>query len=265
MKRLPRRLPRCVLAALLSLGSGLGAPISLAELELDVLTEKTPITFRSRDNLADGQATELVQELIGQTGFDYNLYFVPWKRAYRRAESEADVIIYPLARTSVREDKFHWIGQITPVHYYLFKLRERRDISVNSLDEINRYKVGVVNFHAHHVYLSSHGIDNVEQVNSNRQNFHKLLRKRVELFASSSAGLLTLCEKEKVDCNKFEPVIKLEGISKGLYIAASLDTDKNVLEQLKASYQRLEENGSLAKIMGERMNSPDEDRFLKTF
>lgn len=241
------------------------ADICSAQASFDVLTEKTPITYRSRDNLGDGQATELVQKLIAQTGVDYNLFFTPWKRAYRRAETEENVIIYPLARTSERENRFHWIGQITPVHYYLFSLSDRNDISIESLADINQYKVGVVNFHAHHVYLSSQGITSVEAVNSSRQNFHKLLRKRVDLFASSSAGLLTLCEQEKISCDRFTPVIKLEGISKGLYVAASLNTDKVLLKKLEGSFAQLKSTGSLETIMGDRMNDPKSDRFLKHF
>ncbi|MCV6622396.1 MAG: transporter substrate-binding domain-containing protein [Cellvibrionaceae bacterium] len=250
---------------LIALWGGFNAANSQAQVKLDVVTERTPITYRSNDNLADGQATELVQELIAKAGFEYQLYFSPWKRAYRRAETESNVIIYPLARTAERENKFHWIGQITPVHYYLFRLLERSDITVERLADVNRYKVGVVNFHAHHIFLKSQGIENLEPVNSNRQNFHKLLRKRVDLFASSSAGLLTLCEQEKTDCEKFVPALKLEGISKGLYIAASLDTPDDIVAKLRAAYGLIEKSGLLGKIMGERMNEQDKDRFLEQF
>ncbi|MCV6613968.1 MAG: transporter substrate-binding domain-containing protein [Cellvibrionaceae bacterium] len=236
-----------------------------APLRLEIITERTPLSYRSSDNLGDGQATEVVQGLMARAGIDYDLFFAPWKRGYRRAELEPNILIYPLARTEEREAKFHWLGQLTPVHYYLFKLAERKDIKVNDFSDVNRYKVGVVTYHAHHIFLQRMGVSSLEGVYTSRQNMNKLLRKRISLFASSSSGLIRLCQQEKQDCKQFEPVIKLQGISKGLYLAASKATDPKLAQSLRASFNEMEREGVLGEIMGERMNLPDHDRFLSHF
>lgn len=242
--------------------------LSQAEPENDkllVLTEKTPITYRSSENITDGQATQLVQELINEAKLTYDLYYIPWKRAYRRAELEKNIIIYPLARTPERESYFNWVGRITPVHYYLFRLKTNKNIQLNSILDVDRYRVGVVNFHANHLYLKLKGVKNLQLVNSNRQNFRKIIRGRLDLFASSSAGLLTLCEQEKIDCGIFSPAFELKEASRGLYVAASKKTSERVVLALRNAFDRLRSNGRVKAILKERENDQDSDRFLEHF
>lgn len=232
---------------------------------IEVLTERTPITFRSPNNLGDGQATRLVHAVLADTGLDYELTYIPWKRVYRRGLQQSNVVVFPLARTPNREESFHWLGMITPVHYYLFGLAERDDINVTDLEQAKKLKVGVVNQHAIHQYLLRKKFLHLQEVNSALFNIRKIKINRIDLFSMSSAGLVRRCEQEKIDCKMFKPVVKLNGISNGLYMALSIGSAKEVAEKIERSYLKIVSEGRYDTIMGERANDKDNDRFLSAF
>lgn len=232
---------------------------------IEVLTERTPITYRSPNNLGDGQATRLVHAVLADTGLDYELNYIPWKRVYRRGLQQSNILVFPLARIPNREASFHWLGMITPVHYYLFALTERDDITITHLDQAKKLKVGVVNQHAIHQYLLRKQFHQLQEVNSALLNIRKIRINRIDLFPMSSAGLVRRCEQEKIDCKMFKPVIKLSGISNGLYMALSINSSEEVAQKIEHSYNNIVSNGRYQAIMGERANDKDKDRFLAAF
>ena len=153
------------------------------------------------------------------------------------------ILISFLRKLISGQDKFYWLGLVTPVHYYLFALTERADISVNSLDQARNFQVGVVNQHATHQYLLQSKFHQLHVVNSSLFNIRKARVGRIDLFTMSSAGLLRRCEQEKIDCKIFKPVLKLNGISNGLYLALSLESSTALKAKLSQSYQHLVKNG----------------------
>ena len=148
-----------------------------------------------------------VEHLLVDAQQNYQLSFEPWKRAYLRAQTSANVLIYPMARDATREQQFQWVGQLIPVTYYLFRLSGRDDISISSLDDAKRWQMGVVNEHIHHQYLKDRGFKNLQPVNSNTQNVKKALLGRIDLFPMSDGGMMQLCSRDDLDCSSFTPVL----------------------------------------------------------
>ena len=218
-----------------------------------LLAEASPFTLKTDNSMSGGEATVFVEHLLVDAQQNYQLSFEPWKRAYLRAQTSANVLIYPMARDATREQQFQWVGQLIPVTYYLFRLSGRDDISISSLDDAKRWQMGVVNEHIHHQYLKDRGFKNLQPVNSNTQNVKKALLGRIDLFPMSDGGMMQLCSRDDLDCSSFTPVLKLDGISNGLYLAASRDTDQLIIDQLKASFQRLVDSGQREKTLHQRL------------
>lgn len=218
-----------------------------------LLAEASPFTLKTDNSMSGGEATVFVEHLLVDAQQNYQLSFEPWKRAYLRAQTSANVLIYPMARDATREQQFQWVGQLIPVTYYLFRLSGRDDISISSLDDAKRWQMGVVNEHIHHQYLKDRGFKNLQPVNSNTQNVKKALLGRIDLFPMSDGGMMQLCSRDDLDCSSFTPVLKFDGISNGLYLAASRDTDQLIIDQLKASFQRLVDSGQRDKTLHQRL------------
>jgi polar amino acid transport system substrate-binding protein len=108
------------------------------------------------------------------------------------------------------------------VTYYLFRLTTRDDIKVVNLADAKTWKIGVVNEHIHHQFLKDKGFENLQAVNSNYQNIQKALLGRIDVFPMSDGGLMQLCSRDDLDCSSFKPILRLDGISNGLYLAANM-------------------------------------------
>ena len=231
---------------------------------VEVLSEKTPMNYSGPKNNG-GEATRLVKAILTAADIQFDIKFIPWKRVYRKVLDEPNRLVYPLAKTSKRLNLFEWVGQITPVHYYLFKLNSRQALKAMPIAEVKAMKVGVVNQHAHHEYLIAEGFTRLRPVNNSLLNVKKLKVGRVDLLAMSSAGLRSLCEAESLNCKDFVPLIKLKGISTGLFLAYSKGSDKLLIERTKDSYNRLVASGEFDRIMGDRANRQYQDIFLDAF
>lgn len=206
---------------------------------IQVYTESTPFTLPNREIEHRGEATTFVEQVLNNAEVAYDISYVPWKRSYQYGLANKDILIYPIARTQQREKEFIWVGKIIPVNYFLFRLRRRSDIKLQTIEQAKSYSIGVVNHHAHHEYLESEGFSNFEPVNNSAQNLQKLLLGRIDLFPMSSGGLEPLCDQLKIDCNQIVPAIALENFSDGLYMAFSKHSNRQVVDRIKKSYQQL--------------------------
>ncbi|MEI8631015.1 hypothetical protein P4S72_00655 [Vibrio sp. PP-XX7] len=74
------------------------------------------------------------------------------------ALDEKDILIYSIARTKERESLFKWVGPIAPYNVYLFKLKARSDIIVNTLEDVKKYRIGGAYQDVKQLYLVSQGI-----------------------------------------------------------------------------------------------------------
>jgi polar amino acid transport system substrate-binding protein len=223
-----------------------------------LVTELSTFTQESATDQTGGEATAFARQVLRGAGLAHQTFYFPWRRAYKYASAESDAMIFPLARTDQREGNFNWVGELIPVNYYLFKLKSREDISVTTLDEAKQYRVGVRNYHVHHEFLLAKGFTDLQPVNGNAQNLKKALLHRIDLFPVSDLGLLPVCARENIDCSQFEPVLKLEGISGGLYMAFGLTTDGATIQATRESYRKLVEDGTHAEVFQSRMNYIDE-------
>ncbi len=84
-----------------------------AEEELLVMTEQFPPFNFQEDNTVKGLSTQIIRKLMEEAHLKYRIELVPWKRAYNTALNRPNTLIYTMAKTESRKDKFHWIGKIS--------------------------------------------------------------------------------------------------------------------------------------------------------
>ena len=86
-----------------------------------VITNLEPL-FSVRDDRGNltGYAVELVRSILLEAGLQNEILSAPWQRILVESEMKPEVLVFSLARTAEREDKFHWITPITQNAYSLF-------------------------------------------------------------------------------------------------------------------------------------------------
>ncbi|MFE8069685.1 transporter substrate-binding domain-containing protein [Marinobacteraceae bacterium S3BR75-40.1] len=214
-------------------------------------TDFPPYSYTENGRLT-GLCTEIVQSVFakaGITGVEYEVH--PWARAYTMALDHKGSAVYSIARSPDRETLFHWIGPIAPYDVNLYKLKRRKDIRVQTLEDAKRYKVGGEIKDIKQEYLQAQGFilnQNLELADRDEINLRKLFAERIDLIPFDAFSLPMMLRKEGFRPEALEKVLPLPGVSHGLYLAVSLDVPQVEVERLQAALESLRMNGELARI-----------------
>lgn len=216
---------------------------------LQVVTEDSSYSFMRNGKVA-GAASEIVEmTLAGADITDYRMTLYPWARAYDIARLEANVLIYPMIRSSEREAQFQWVGELEHVEPMFYKLRERRDVVVKSLEDASLYPVGVVRDDSRQQYLESKGFNKMVVSANNLDNFRKLLSGQVALVPMPEREAREQCADLHVAYEDLESVYTLDELSKGLYVALSATTPEETVKRIAAAFAELKNNGTVDTVI----------------
>jgi polar amino acid transport system substrate-binding protein len=237
--------PRSVLATFIMLCVCLTAGATT----LQVVTEDSSYSALDGDKVV-GVASEVVEMTLANAGItDYHMALYPWARAYDIARLEANVLIYPIIRSSDREGLFKWIGELEHVNPTFYKLRKRHDVRVNALQDASHYTVGVVRDDSRHQYLESKGFSKMVVSANNLDNLRKLISGQVELIPMPEREAREQCADLHIDYDELESVFVLDELSKGLYIALSASTPDETVQRIAAAFARLKQDGTVDKLI----------------
>lgn len=240
-----RRLTFClsVLLALVCLDSR-GATI-------EVVTEDSLYAY-PRDGKLVGPGTRVVEATLNKAGLtDHRILMYPWARAYEKALHEPNVLIYPMDRTPLREALFKWVGELERVTIKLYKLRERHDIVLTSLEDAKRYSVGVVRNDSKQLLLQQEGFTRLVVSADRRDNFQKLLHHQVQLIPMPEKAAQIISEYEHVDFATLEEVYSIDERPASVSMAFSLSTPDDIVARARHAFEQLEAAGEVARIMRE--------------
>lgn len=213
------------------------------------VTEESGYTWLSAGRVA-GPASEVVAATMQRAGFtDYRAGVYPWARAYEMALQEPNVLIFMIARTPQREDKFKWAGEFMRIDYHLYKLRTETEVVVRTLQDAKAYSVGVLRGDVREQYLQSQGFTRLVVSAQNADNFRKLLHRQVQLVPMPERDVQQQCEESHIDCAMLEKVYTLDGLSTGLFMAYGRATPDDVVARTRAAFEKVKADGTLARLM----------------
>ncbi|NKI94624.1 ABC transporter substrate-binding protein [Rhizobacter sp. SG703] len=213
------------------------------------VTEESGYTWLSAGRVL-GPASEVVAATMQRAGFaDYRVGIYPWARAYDMALQEPNVLIFMIARTPQREDKFKWAGEFMRIEYHLYKLRSSTEVVVRTLQDARAYSIGVVRDDVRQQYLQSQGFTRLVVSAQNGDNFRKLLHRQVQLVPMPERDARQLCDESHIDCAMLEKVYTLDTLSTGLFMAYSKATPDDVVLRTRAAFEKLKADGTLARLM----------------
>jgi polar amino acid transport system substrate-binding protein len=212
---------------------------SVNAIKVNVVTEDAYPFQYIKNNKIVGPTTDLVKKLLTEAHVDYEINMYPWARAYNLALSKPNTIIYSIARTKEREDKFLWIGSLMQLKYALYGLENITISPTAAITELNNYKIGVVRLSAIHQYLKSHGVTNFDLVGAGKQNIQKLLQGRVDLIPANETSFQMVCLHLKFNCNKVTMKYPLPEPSTHLWVAISKNSDPQLVRNIQAAFDRV--------------------------
>ena len=206
-----------------------------------------PFAYEDENKKIVGMNTEIVQFLLKDSGIKFDAWRIaPWVRAFEETKRTPNTMLYTVVRKPDREKLFHWIGPVSDRNIYLFKLKNRKDVVVNSLEDAKKYNVGAVRATASNDLLKANGIK-TELVADYIQNVKKLLKGRVDLILDLDYSVASLVKKIGSSYSKLETALLVDS-SKKYYIVLHKDTSPKTVTALQNSFKKLKESGGLKKI-----------------
>lgn len=216
---------------------------------LQVVTEDSSYSALDGDKVV-GVASEVVEMTLANARItDYHMALYPWARAYDIARLEANVLIYPMIRSSAREGLFKWVGELEHVMPSFYKLRKRSDVRVKDLQDASHYTVGVVRDDSRQQYLEGKGFSRMVVSANNLDNLRKLISGQVELIPMPEREAREQCADLHISFEDLESVFTLDELSKGLYVALSASTPDETVQRITAAFARLKQDGTVDRVI----------------
>jgi hypothetical protein len=237
--------------------------LSLAdESKLRVVTEEfIPYQKNSGSNSAapSGLAVALINLILEKANMASDIEILPWARAYKLAQRRKNVLIFSMAQSIERLDRFVWVGPLFQIGKGTFvALKHRNEITARNFEELKKYQVcAELNGWVYEMLLKKGFQENVNlfglrgKIAFTRSKNWALRVKGsgVELLQSSVCDVVDVVEEsgkhfdfEHLGLKKLFP-LRVKAIT--LYAAMSLNSDDQLRSTLQTAYNTLKRDGLL--------------------
>jgi len=245
-----KRLLLALASASLLLINGVHAEESPAT-DLVLLTENFPPynmakngkNFAQDENI-NGIAVDIVRAMFKRAEVSYSLTLrFPWERIYKLALEKPGYGVFVMARLPDREKLFKWVGPIGPDDWIMLA-KDDSKISIESLDQARKYKIGAYKGDAIAETLAKQGLNPIV-VLRDQDNAKKLESGQIDLWATGDPAGRYLARQEGV--NGLKTVLRFN--SAELYLALNKDVPDDVVARLQAALDQLRKEGVVDEIM----------------
>ena len=232
-------------------------PVLTFAADLRVMTTSFPpyVIFDEATNEAHGPAVDVINRICVLSQTNCEIHVEPWARAYATALEQPNTLIFSIARRPDRETKFKWIGTVAPYQVRLFALDRNGVQATDNWRELSDFHVAGQLGDVKAQYLQNSGFD-VEMVPSAEATIRMLYAGRADLIAGDALSLPYRVRMLDVDSNRLKVVARIPELSSDLYLAASLATDDDAVEVLRAALDQLKNSGSYDQIWAMTTSSP---------
>ncbi len=214
------------------------------DLDVLVVTEHLPPYQISKDNnLIGGSVGIEIQKLIKAVLPESTIEVMPWARAHQIALRRPNTIIFSLVRTPKREDKFIWIGKVAQVRTELITLKSSELQPVEILSDLKNTRIGVKRQDAVATFLNEQGFEygkELVEIVYTMSTMRMLEKGRIETVPSNQRIIDFYCESAGCTNSDFKTLYVFKELSEEFYLAASLGTDAELIENLKMAFAKLD-------------------------
>lgn len=252
---MPKSLSRLLAGALLSTVALAEDGIACDEHTMHIAIGEWP-PFVSEDLEHYGLAARIVTEAFAVSDIDVKYRFYPWKRAYletTQGDQDATAI---WTRTPDREGQVRFSDPVLIAEKVFFHLEET-DFRWNDVEDLADWRVGATRGYGYGDAFDAavdDGTVPVEYVNSDKQNFDKLLRGRIDAFPMTKAVgysiLNTQFEPGEAAAVTHDPEVVQQAVFHLLFSKA-VDKNERMIEIFNHGLERLREEGKIEQYVSE--------------
>ncbi|WP_305987908.1 ABC transporter substrate-binding protein [Roseibium sp. MMSF_3544] len=230
-------------------------PAASAPKEIKIVTQSFAPLQWENNGTPDGYVADYMMAVFDRVGDRFpvkvgSFEFMPWKRAMLTASTEPDVMLFSVSRMPEREDRFHWLGEVSPYGQYLFQRRTKPEIVVESVEDLLdlELKIGVQDGGSTHAYLKKLGFEatgNLVPITDYRQGIRMLYLDRIDVLPLTGFLAQASSCKQGFDGSQLKPVVFIDDLAKPLWAVFSKETDPELAEVFREEMASLKETGYL--------------------
>lgn len=202
--------------------------------------------FRGLDGKFAGLDVEIVAEIQKRVGNTDPIQLVPWTRGLKYLESESDTLLFSMARTKERTERYQWIGPISEVVYGFYTKAESA-IVINSLDDARKLaSIGVYRNDIRDQFLTKENFTNLDRADTSFSNVKKLFAGRVVVIASTAMGIQAEAKRAGFSMSNLKFLYAF--LSSHVYIAVSKNTDPKIVARWNTALEAMKKDGTVEAI-----------------
>ncbi|MPY24191.1 substrate-binding periplasmic protein [Shewanella sp. YLB-07] len=202
---------------------------------LQILTyEESPFALKV-GKTHKGLLVDMLKELFSRTDLQYELKFIPLKRAIITTERMPGYCVLPVGRSQEREASFHWISPVLVSRYGLYS-RNDVVIPLTTLSDAKPYTIGSFLGSGIGEYLTDLGF-NVDLASVSAQNLRKLKRARIELWAAELISAQEQMQKQAINFGAPELIFYTSLRAMACNREMSLETKLKLEQALTSMYR----------------------------
>ncbi len=213
---------------------------------IQMMTEEyQPVTFM-KDGKISGFVTDMVREISARLGIEDAIRLTSWNEAYKVALSNPNVVLFSVERTNEREKLFQWVGPVGK-NSAIFYAKKDSGIRINSLDDARKAAaIATTTNWFTEQDLKQRGFTNLVSTPLPADNVRMLMQGEAQLSVFTDITVAEILKNAGYTMDDLEPVFTLS--STYFYIALSLGTPSEMVEEWQQVLDGLKEDGTFEKI-----------------
>lgn len=217
--------------------------------ELHAYTEDWPPYNYMHDGQVTGIITDILKEACAQEKMSCPIQLVPWARAYKTVQENANSLIYGIAKTTSRESQLLWIGPILPRTTWIF-VRPELAQKLKALKDLDQLKIGMIRGEASVDELLQAGVrkDAITLFNSNNDLLRTFKAGKIDVLVNTEIGMEVNQKNFQIGDDQVKRAMKFfDGGS--IYFGLNLQTDAVLVERLQNAVDRMRREGRVQTIV----------------
>jgi len=195
-----------------------------------------------------GFAIDVVRELQAMIGNQDRIQVMPWARAYNTALRQPNTLIFSIARTSFREDKFHWVGSLIVEKLYLWSLDPALVNTINSIESFSPRSIATERNSNVEQYLTRLNYPSIKRVVMETQNMKMLFRHRVDAIAGSELSLKHRAKSLGLPFEDMHKLFVIKPLESNLSLAFSKQTPAETVAKFRNAFEKLKQSPRFKEI-----------------
>lgn len=199
-----------------------------------------------------GLAIDTINLLLAEVGHKASIEVTPFARIEKNRQKSKNQMFIMFYKKEQSLDEFHHIGSITAFPMNLYKLKNRKDITINSVEDLDKYSFGVVRGGGRYRYFNKKKLNKSFEphiVTTDKQNILRFFVGRYDILVENSIVLKYFTRSENINLDLVEKIMPIEELSGEMGLFFSKSTDHVLVLKYKTALEKIQKTDKYKQLL----------------